>query len=199
MCLPSAPRVAYPAPFTLRSDLHRVSGGVPQKGPRMQFNVQPRTWSFFFFFFLLGIYSRLFSAAEAVWLLYFFFAGQNNNIKWRRRRKILRVRCKNLAFYTTEPLKRTLFCGAKNEKWRRRQKKIKEQPFPKGTPVVQPRFYQAGKKCGKKIESALIWGRHLQKGLVKSVGFFFPLQISLFFFFFFFFFFFENQFFNRQA
>ena len=30
----------------------------------------------------------------------------------------------------------------------------------------------------KKIESALIWGRHLQKGLVKSVG------LSLFFFFF---------------
>ena len=26
---------------------------------------------FFFFFFLLGIYSRLFSAAEAVWLLFF--------------------------------------------------------------------------------------------------------------------------------
>ena len=49
MCLPSAPRVAYPAPFTLRSDLHRVSGGVPQKGPRMQFNVQPRTTSLVFF------------------------------------------------------------------------------------------------------------------------------------------------------
>ena len=102
--------------------------------------------------------------------------------------KILHV---NNIYYTTEPLKRTLFYGAKNEKWRRRQKKFKEQPFPKGTPVVQPRFYQAGEKCGEKIESALIWGRHLQKGLVKSVGFFFPSRFLCFFFFF------ENQFLEK--
>ena len=36
---------------------------------------------------------------------------------------------------------------------------------------------------GKKIEFALIWGRHLQKGLVKSVGFFFPSRFLCFFFF----------------
>ena len=57
------------------------------------------------------------------------------------------------------------------------KKKIKEQPFPKGTPVVQPRFYQAGKKC--------------EKGLVKSVGFFFPSRFLCFFFFF------ENQFLEK--
>ena len=122
----------------------------------------------------------------------FFFAGQKNNIKWRRRRKILRVRCKNLAFYTTEPLKRTLFCGAKNEKWRRRQKKSRNSHFPKALPWFKKKRHgstRRGKNAGKKIESALIWGRHLQKGLVKSVGFFFPSRFLCFFFFFFFFFF----------
>ena len=48
-----------------------------------------------------------------------------------------------------------------------------------------------GENAGKKIESALIWGRHLQKGLVKSVGFFSPPDFSGFFFFF------ENQFLEK--
>ena len=115
----------------------------------------------------------------------YFFSYEKNNIKWRRRRKNLRVRCKNLAFYTTEPLKRTLFCGAKSEKWRRRQKKIKEQPFPKGTPLVQPRFYQAGKKCGEKNRVRPNLGTTFTERPGEKCRFFFPLQISLFFFFFF--------------
>ena len=30
------------------------------------------------------------------------------------------------------------------------KKNSRNSHFPKGTPVVQPRFYQAGKKCGEK-------------------------------------------------
>ena len=49
-----------------------------------------------------------------------------------------------------------------------------------------------GKNAGEKIESALIWGRHLQKGLVKKVSVFFsPPDFSVFFFFF------ENQFLEK--
>ena len=72
------------------------------------------------------------------------------------------------------------------------KKKIKEQPFPKALPWFNNGFTRREKNAGKKIESALIWGRHLQKGLVKSVGFFFPSRFLCFFFFFF-----ENQFLEK--
>ena len=121
-----------------------------------------------------------------------FWRSKKNNTKWRRRRKILRVRCRNLAFYTTEPLNEPFFAEQKNEKWLRRQKKNQgtaiSQRHSRGSTTVLP----GGEKMrGKKIESALIWGRHLQKGLVKSVGFFFPSRFLCFFFFF------ENQFLEK--
>ena len=56
--------------------------------------------------------------------------------------------------------------------------------FPKALPWFNHGSTRRGKNAGKKIESALIWGRHLQKGLVKSVGFFSPPDFSVFFFFF---------------
>ena len=72
------------------------------------------------------------------------------------------------------------------------KKKIKEQPFPKGTPVVQPRFYQAGKKCGGKNRVRPNLGTTFTESPGEKCRFFFPFQISLFFFFFF-----ENQFLEK--
>ena len=72
------------------------------------------------------------------------------------------------------------------------KKKIKEQPFPKGTPVVQPRFYQAGKKCGGKNRVRPNLGTTFTESPGEKCRFFFPLQISLSFFFFF-----ENQFLEK--
>ena len=42
-----------------------------------------------------------------------FLRSKKNNIKWRRRRKFLRVRCRNLAFYITEPLNEPFFAEQK--------------------------------------------------------------------------------------
>ena len=64
------------------------------------------------------------------------------------------------------------------------KKKIKEQPFPKGTPVVQPRFYQSGEKCGEKNRVRPNLGTTFTERPGEKCRFFFPLQISLFFFFF---------------
>ena len=64
--------------------------------------------------------------------------------------------------------------------------------FPKALPWFNHGSTRRGKNAGEKIESALIWGRHLQKGLVKSVGFFSPSRFLCFFFFFF-----ENQFLEK--
>ena len=63
------------------------------------------------------------------------------------------------------------------------KKKIKEQPFPKGTPVVQPRFQQAGEKCGEKNRVRPNLGTTFTERPGEKCRFFFPLQISLFFFF----------------
>ena len=73
-CLTSAPRVTFPAPFT-------PSGGVPQRAPGCNF---PRPYQDM--------------------ALFLFAEQKENNIKWRRRRKKIGVRCKNLASYTTESL-----------------------------------------------------------------------------------------------
>ena len=56
--------------------------------------------------------------------MFSFFAEQRNNIKWRRRRKFLRVRCKNLAFYTTEPLNEPFFAEQKMKNGAAGKKKI---------------------------------------------------------------------------
>ena len=64
------------------------------------------------------------------------------------------------------------------------KKKSRNSHFPKALPWFNHGSTRRGKNAGKKIESALIWGRHLQKGLVKSVGFFFPSRFLCFFFFF---------------
>ena len=71
------------------------------------------------------------------------------------------------------------------------KKKSRNSHFPKALPWFNHGSTRRGKNAGKKIESALIWGRHLQKGLVKSVGFFFPSRFLCFFFFF------ENQFLEK--
>ena len=47
--------------------------------------------------------------------LYFFCGAKKNNIKWRRRRKKIGVRCKNLAFYTTESLNEPFFAEQKRK------------------------------------------------------------------------------------
>ena len=114
----------------------------------------------------------------------FFFAEQKNNIKRRRRRKILRVRCKNVAFYTTEPLNEPFFAEQKMKNGAAGKKNSRNSRFTKALPWFNHGSTRRGKNAGKKIESALIWGRHLQKGLVKSVGFFSPPDFSVFFFFF---------------
>ena len=93
-------------------------------------------------------------------------------IKWRRRRKFLRVRCKNLAFYTTEPLNEPFFAEQKMKNGAAGKKNSRNIHFSKALPWFN-HGSRRGKNAGEKIESALIWGRHLQKGLVKSVGFFF--------------------------
>ena len=93
-CLTSAPRVAFPAPFT-------PSGGVPQRAPGCNF---PRPY-------------------QDVTL--FLFAEQKeNNTKWRRRRKKIGVRCKNLAFYTTESLNEPFFAEQKRENGAAGKKKL---------------------------------------------------------------------------
>ena len=84
-CLTSAPRVAFPAPFT-------PSGGVPQRAPGCNF---PRSYQ---------------DVA-----LFLFAEQKENNIKWRRRRKKIGVRCKNLAFYTTESLNEPFFAEQKRK------------------------------------------------------------------------------------
>ena len=84
-CLTSAPRVAFPAPFT-------PSGGVPQRAPGCNF---PRPYQ---------------DVA-----LFLFAEQKENNIKWRRRRKKIGVRCKNLAFYTTESLNEPFFAEQKRK------------------------------------------------------------------------------------
>ena len=71
------------------------------------------------------------------------------------------------------------------------KKKSRNSHFPKALPWFNHGSTRRGKNAGEKIESALIWGRHLQKGLVKSVGFFFPSRFLCFFFFF------ENQFLEK--
>ena len=71
------------------------------------------------------------------------------------------------------------------------KKKSRNSHFPKALPWFNHGSTRRGKNVGGKIESALIWGRHLQKGLVKSVGFFFPSRFLCFFFFF------ENQFLEK--
>ena len=71
------------------------------------------------------------------------------------------------------------------------KKNSRNSHFPKALPWFNHGSTRRGKNAGKKIESALIWGRHLQKGLVKSVGFFFPSRFLCFFFFF------ENQFLEK--
>ena len=55
-----------------------------------------------------------------------FFVEQKKNIKWRRRRKKIRLRCKNAAFYT-RVTQQNIFCGAKNENGAA-GKKFKLQP-----------------------------------------------------------------------
>ena len=112
-------------------------------------------------------------------------------IKWRRRQKFLRVRCKNLAFYTTEPLNEPFFAEQKMKNGAAGKKNSRNIHFSKALPWFNHGSTRRGKNAGKKIESALIWGRHLQKGLVKSVGFFFPSRFLCFFFFF------ENQFLEK--
>ena len=104
-------------------------------------------------------------------------------IKWRRRRKFLRIRCKNLAFYTTEPLNEPFFAEQKMKNGAAGKKNSRNIHFSKALPWFN-HGSRRGKNAGEKIESALIWGRHLQKGLVKSVGFFFPSRFLCFFFFF---------------
>ena len=84
-CLTSAPRVAFPAPFT-------PSGGVPQRAPGCNF---PHPYQ---------------DVA-----LFLFAEQKENNIKWRRRRKKIGVRCKNLAFYTTESLNEPFFAEQKRK------------------------------------------------------------------------------------
>ena len=71
------------------------------------------------------------------------------------------------------------------------KKKSRNSHFTKALPWFNHGSTRRGKNAGKKIESALIWKRHLQKGLVKSVGFFFPSRFLCFFFFF------ENQFLEK--
>ena len=71
------------------------------------------------------------------------------------------------------------------------KKKSRNSHFPKALPWFNHGSTRRGENAGKKIESALIWGRHLQKGLVKSVGIFFPSRFLCFFFFF------ENQFLEK--
>ena len=73
------------------------------------------------------------------------------------------------------------------------KKNSKNSHFTKALPWFNHGSTRRGKNAGKKIESALIWGRHLQKGLVKSVGFFFPSRFLCFFFFF------ENQFLEKPV
>ena len=64
------------------------------------------------------------------------------------------------------------------------KKKIKEQPFPKGTPVVQSRFYQAGKKCGEKNRVRPNLGTTFtERPGEKCRFFFFTPDFSVFFFF----------------
>ena len=81
----------------------------------------------------------------------FFFAGQKNYIKWRRRRKILRVRCKNLDFYTTEPLDEPFFAEQKMKKMAPQAKKNQgtaiSQRHSHGSTTVLP---GGGKMRGKK-------------------------------------------------
>ena len=72
------------------------------------------------------------------------------------------------------------------------KKKIKEQPFHKGTPVVQPRFYQAGKKCrGKNRVCPNLGTTFTERPGEKCRFFFSPPDFSVFFFFF------ENQFLEK--
>ena len=59
--------------------------------------------------------------------------------------------------------------------------------------MVQPRFYQAGKKCREKNRVRPNLGTTFTERPGEKCRFFFPLQISLFFFFFFF----ENQFLEK--
>ena len=66
--------------------------------------------------------------------MFSFFAEQRNNIKWRRRRKFLRVRCKNLAFYTTEPLNEPFFAEQKMKNGAAGKKKNRNSHFPKALP-----------------------------------------------------------------
>ena len=115
---------------------------------------------------------------------FFFFAEQKNNIKWRRRRNFLRVQCKNLACYTTEPLNEPFFAEQKMKNGAAGKKKSRNSHFTKALPWFNHGSTRRGGNAGKKIESALIWGRHLQKAPVKSVGFFFPSRFLCFFFFF---------------
>ena len=90
--------------------------------------------------------------------------------------------CKNVAFYTTEPLNEPFFAEQKMKNGAAGKKKIKEQPFHKCTPVVQPRFYQAGKKCREKNRVRPNLETTFTERPGEKCRFFFPLQISLFFF-----------------
>ena len=113
-----------------------------------------------------------------------FLRSKKNNIKWRRRRKILGVRCKNLAFYTTEPLNEPFFAEQKMKNGAAGKKKNQGTAISQGIPVVQPRFYQAGKKCGGKNRVRPNLGTTFTERPGEKCRFFFSLQISLFFFFF---------------
>ena len=59
--------------------------------------------------------------------IFFLRSKKKNQTNGAAGEKKFRVQCKNLAFYS-RVTHRILFCEAKKEKWRRRQKKIEVQP-----------------------------------------------------------------------
>ena len=56
--------------------------------------------------------------------IFFFCEAKKNNIIWRRRRKKIGVRCKNLAFYTTESLNEPFFAEQKRKNGAAGKKKL---------------------------------------------------------------------------
>ena len=126
----------FPAPFT-------PSGGVPQRAPGCNF---PRPYQDM--------------------ALFLFAEQKENNIKWRRRRKKIGVRCKNLDSYTTESLNEPFL----------RSKKGKMTPQAKKD-WVQPVWYGIS-WCGQQPSSPKK-RKKLFLQICKSFFFFSKVRFSL--------------------